>query len=132
MSYLLDANALIAWCTPEHIHHGSVMEWMGTAASRYATCPITQGALVRFMLRALVPGVEALDLIEGIMSDPHHEFWEDSLPFTAVDMRGVIGHRQATDAYLAQLARAHNAKLVTFDKGLVAQHPDVTWLLKVA
>jgi hypothetical protein len=36
-----------------------------------------------------------------------------------------MGHRQVTDAYLAALARHHGGRPVTFDKGLVALHPDV-------
>jgi predicted nucleic acid-binding protein len=44
-------------------------------------------------------------------------------------MDGVIGHRQVTDAYLAQLARQHNARLATFDAGLAALHSDVADLI---
>lgn len=41
-------------------------------------------------------------------------------------MAGVVGHRQVTDAYLAQLARARSARLATLDRGLCVAHPDVT------
>ena len=34
-----------------------------------------------------------------------------------------------TDAYLAELTRAHSGRLATFDRGLVALHPDVTVLV---
>ncbi|GFG85164.1 PIN domain-containing protein [Mycolicibacter algericus] len=61
--------------------------------------------------------------------DPRHEFWPDSLSFADVTLTGVIGHRQVTDAYLAQLARAHNGRLATFDRGLAELHSDVAELL---
>ena len=40
-----------------------------------------------------------------------------------------MGHRQVTDAYLAELARRHRGRLVTLDAGLAAVHPDVAELL---
>jgi predicted nucleic acid-binding protein len=56
-------------------------------------------------------------------------FWPDDLGFQQVSMVGVVGHRQVTDAYLAQLARQHQSTLVTLDAGLAAQHMDVARLL---
>ena len=47
------------------------------------------------------------------------------IPYAKVRWHGVIGHRQVTVAYLAGLARHHGGRFVTFDKGLVALHPDV-------
>jgi predicted nucleic acid-binding protein len=44
-------------------------------------------------------------------------------------MHGVIGHRQATDAYLAQLAREHGGRLATFDQGLAKLHGDIAELV---
>ncbi|MDR0627688.1 MAG: hypothetical protein LBG11_10630, partial [Bifidobacteriaceae bacterium] len=55
--------------------------------------------------------------------------WADDVPFREVRMAGVVGHRQVTDAYLAQLARRHGAKFATFDQGAAAQHADVAWLI---
>lgn len=46
-------------------------------------------------------------------------------------MAGVIGHRQVTDAYLAQLARAHDGRLASFDQGLAKLHSDVVDLIPV-
>jgi predicted nucleic acid-binding protein len=51
---------------------------------------------------------------------PEHEFWPDDLPYDASILRGVLGHRQVTDAYLVALARRRRARLATFDAGLVA------------
>jgi predicted nucleic acid-binding protein len=60
---------------------------------------------------------------------PSHEFWPDSLSYHMVQMARVIGHRQVTDAYLAQLARDHGGRLATFDEGLAALHRDVADLI---
>ena len=44
-------------------------------------------------------------------------------------LKGVVGHRQVTDAYLAQHARRRNSKIATFDEGMAALHPDVAELI---
>ena len=43
--------------------------------------------------------------------------------------RGIIGHRQVTDAYLAQLARARGSRLATFDQAMAKLHDDVADLI---
>ena len=58
-----------------------------------------------------------------------HEFWADDLPYQASHLRGVIGHRQVTDAYLVALAAHHGGRVVTLDKGLAALHGDGVLLL---
>ena len=52
---LLDSNVLIALATPEHSLNARAAAWF-RKGHRFATCPVTQGALFRFHLRA---GVEA-------------------------------------------------------------------------
>jgi predicted nucleic acid-binding protein len=49
--YLLDANVLITLVTPEHSLNHREAAWF-RKGNRFATCPVTQGALVRFHLRA--------------------------------------------------------------------------------
>jgi predicted nucleic acid-binding protein len=66
-----------------------------------------------------------------ITDRPDHVSWPDSIPFTAVQLQGVVGHRQVTNAYLAQLARHHGGRLATFDGGLAALHSDVAELIPV-
>jgi uncharacterized protein len=61
-----------------------------------------------------------------------HVFWPDDRPYDAVTLRGVIGHRQVTDGYLAALSRARHGRLATFDKGLAVTHADVVVLLPSA
>ena len=47
-------------------------------------------------------------------------------------MNGVLGHRQVTDSYLAQLARARGGRLATFDQCLAKLHTDIADLLPTA
>src|SRR6476660_5505362 len=106
--YLLDSNVLIALATPEHSLNARAAAWF-LKGQRLATCPITQGALFRFHLRA---GVEATPesaklLLESMYSLPRHEFWPDDVSFLDMPSRGIGGHRQVTDAYLVLWAGKH-------------------------
>ncbi|MDR3068725.1 MAG: PIN domain-containing protein [Cellulomonas sp.] len=129
MTVLLDANVLVALSVDDHVHHAAVTAWLDGLDEPYATCPVVQGALVRFALREGASADEALRLLVGLHADPHHEFWPDDLPYSAVRMSGVFGHRQVTDAYLAQAARTRGARLATLDQGLAALHVDVATLI---
>jgi predicted nucleic acid-binding protein len=40
-------------------------------------------------------------------------------------VQGIVGHRQVTDAYLAQLARGRGSRLATFDQAMAELHGDV-------
>ena len=100
---------------------------------RFATCPITQGALVRFHLRA---GVEATAesarlLLERISSLPRHEFWPDDATYLDLPTAGITGHRQVTDAYLVMLATKHGGSLATMDDALASAHAGITLLERV-
>ncbi|MGH3926397.1 MAG: TA system VapC family ribonuclease toxin, partial [Pseudonocardiaceae bacterium] len=106
MTTLLDSNVLIALSVQEHVHHDAAISWLASDDGPVATCPITQGALIRMLLRRRVRPDQALNQLGIITAQLRHEFWPDHMPFTAVALTGVIGHRQVTDAYLAQLARS--------------------------
>ena len=122
--YLLDANVLIALATPQHSLNRRAAAWF-RKGYRFATCPITQGALVRFHLRAGVDATaeSAKLLLESILSLPRHEFWPDDVSYGEMPTTGIIGHRQVTDAYLMLLARRHAGPLATMDQALAAVHP---------
>jgi toxin-antitoxin system PIN domain toxin len=129
MTTLLDGNVLIALVVSGHIHHGPAEKWFSASDASFATCPITQGTLLRFMLREGQTARAAQEFVAAIARDSRHEFWPDSIPFADVDVVGVVGHRQVTDAYLAQLARSRNGRLATFDHGLAHLHSDVAELV---
>jgi toxin-antitoxin system PIN domain toxin len=122
--YLLDCNILIALATPEHSLNARAAAWF-RKGHRFATCPITQGALVRFHLRAGVSATadSARLLLKSISSLPRHEFWPDDVSYLEMPTAGVTGHKQVTDAYLVALARKHGGSVATMDQALAAMHP---------
>lgn len=129
MTVLLDSNVLIALVVAEHVHHEAAVEWYAASDSAFATCPITQGSVVRFLLRSDYTALVARNVVAAIEAVDRHQFWSDSVSFTGVELNGVIGHRQVTDAYLAQLARENRGELATFDVGLAHLHRDVAILV---
>jgi predicted nucleic acid-binding protein len=79
-----------------------------------------------------IKGPAGFGFLDGTTADPRHEFWPDDIPYTAVPAQGIIGHRQLTDAYLAQLARARGTRLATFDQAMAKLHSDVAELVPAA
>lgn len=128
---LLDGNILVALAYPPHVQHQTARQWFRRHTGPFATCPITQGTLLRMLLnfRAVPATGDALAVLRGFVEHPRHRFWPDTLDYLRADMKGVIGHRQVTDAYLAALARSHGGRLATFDKGMAALHADVVELV---
>ena len=130
MAILLDANVLVALIVTDHVHHAPAENWLARTDEKFATCPITQASLVRLLVRQGQRAVDAQAVIAALEHVPLHEFWPDSLSFNDVRMDGLMGHRQVTDAYLAQLARTNRGRLATFDRGLAALHADVAELIE--
>ena len=128
---LLDGNILIALSDSRHVHHVAAERWLGALQLPFATCPITQGSMIRVLMstKAVRDRETAFALLKHLMAHPHHRFWPDDIDYLQVDWQGVIGHKQVTDAYLASLARHNGGKLATFDQGLAALHPDVVELV---
>ena len=119
---------MIALLWPSHEHHEAAHVWLASRGrrSRWATCPLTQLALVRILSNpafspdALAP-IDALNLLGRNVAHPAHEFWPD-----AVSLREAVssvaprlqGYRQLADAYLLGLASRRRGMLATFDAGL--------------
>jgi toxin-antitoxin system PIN domain toxin len=120
---------LIALVVVEHVHHDAAADWLAASESRFATCPITQGSLIRFLVRTGQSAAAARDVVSAVEAADRHEFWPDGLSFADVEFGGVVGHRQVTDAYLAQLARSRNGRLATLDSGLAHLHDDIAVLI---
>ena len=124
--HLLDGNVLVALVSHEHVHHSAAQRWFSESSCPFATCPITQGTLLRLLLRVgEVTPETAVAVLASLAAHARHRFWPDALGYAEISWRGVLGHRQVTDAYLAALARHHKGKLLSFDRGLVALHADV-------
>ena len=128
---LLDGNVLVALANEAHVHHAAARRWFLAEKSPYATCPITQGTLLRLLqiTGMVAKPSEAVMVLRGFVEHPRHRFWPDDLGYLQIDWQGVLGHRQVTDAYLVALAKKHGGRLATFDKGLAALHKGVAELV---
>ncbi len=136
MSFLLDANALIALGWPAHEHHERTLNWFKKHARQgWATCAFTQAAFVRIIAQPSFSGhaISVSELGELVLRNtahPKHRLLTLDFGFEQVMgccTGGLLGHRQITDAYLLTLAVRHQAKLVTFDSGigqLLATEPE--------
>lgn len=123
-TFLLDSNVLIALSFEEHVHHQRSELWLQGFEGTFATCPITQGALVRYALSLEgVDGPIAQKLLWAIVSLPNHFFWPDDVSCSALPWRSLFGHRQVTDAYLVTLAEHHGGRLATLDEALAVVFP---------
>ena len=120
MTVLLDANVLIALLVDDHVHHAPAETWFVGLTGGFATCPATQGSLMRLVMREGQTAEAARAVIADVAADPRHEFWPGDVAYTDVPTAGIIGHRQVTDAYLLALAEHHSATLLTFDARLKA------------
>jgi toxin-antitoxin system PIN domain toxin len=129
---LLDPNVLIALVVEDHVHHGQAEAWFAASRTGFATCPITQGSLMRLLIREGQTAEAARSVLQEIISNPRHEFWPDNASYHDIPIAGIIGHRQVTDAYLAHLARSYSARLVTFDQALAKLHADAADLIPVS
>jgi toxin-antitoxin system PIN domain toxin len=128
-TFLADGNVLVALSVADHIHHAAAIRWFEHDGPDLATCPITEGTLVRFLVREGISAPDAVAVLEAMRVQRWHRFWPDAIPFEASQLGGVIGHRQITDAYLVALARHHGGRVVTLDRGLAALHGDDVHLL---
>lgn len=126
-AYLLDVNVLIALTWPTHVHHASARQWFERkAAAGWATCPVTQLGFVRVssnpgIIRDAVAPREAIAMLERLVALPGHRFWPDEPAVTSegpLASLALVGYRQVTDAYLLTLARQHDGKLATLDRGV--------------
>jgi uncharacterized protein len=129
VTVLLDANALIALLVDDHVHHVAAENWFVGISGNFATCPVTQGSLMRLLIREGQSAATAQAVLSGASADPRHEFWPDDVEYASVPMAGIIGHRQVTGAYLAQLARVRGSRLATFDQAMAKLHDDVAGLI---
>lgn len=127
---LADGNLLVALTVEDHVHHGAALRWFDDVESDLATCPITEGTLLRFLMREGWSAPDSVSVLDAMRETGWHRFWPADLPYDVRQLGGVIGHRQVTDAYLVALARHHGGRLATFDRGLASLHPDQVDLLR--
>jgi uncharacterized protein len=128
--FLLDSSVLIALTVDQHSSHRRAHEWYSSEGRPpFATCPTTQGALVRFLVRQGAPIGEAKATLQRVINHPQQEFWATGLTYLELPEHGLTGHRQVTDYYLAALAQSQGARLATLDRGLNAVLPGICTLV---
>jgi uncharacterized protein len=121
--YLLDVNALIALGFREHEFHAPVATWVRklNSGDELVTCAITELGFVRVLVQ-LAQAELSVDETKNILQ------WLKSVgvQFTFVtddhDASRLPGWaktpKQTTDGHLAELAKAHGAKLATLDRSI--------------
>ncbi len=128
MTFLLDVNVLIALIDPAHTHHDVAHAWFaGRGQQAWATCPLTENAVLRIVGHARYPSspgtpAAVAPLMAGLCALPGHVFWADDISLrdpAKLDTARLLSSGQVTDSYLLALACAHGGKLVTFDRRLV-------------
>ena len=129
MTYLLDANVLIAWYVEEHADHEKASHWINSNQDILLICPTAQGSLFRYLIRDGKPASTAANVTASMLEFRRCHWVPDDLGYQDVRWDGVVGHHQVTDVYLADLARKYGALLATFDKGIAGLRPDATYLI---
>jgi predicted nucleic acid-binding protein len=131
MIWLLDGNLLTALVISSHEHHDRAMAWFYAQPRRFATCTVTEGTLLRLhmMFAPDTSASAAWTTLGHLRQMQNHEFWQDGFSYLEVSHQELTGHRQVTDAWPAELARKHSARLAPLDRRLAAVHPDVAELV---
>lgn len=131
MVWLLDGNLLTALAISSHVHHVRALDWFYSQPRRFATCSVTEGTLLRLHMMSApdTSAAAAWTTLGQLRQMQGHEFWLDGFSYEEVRHHGLKGHRQITDAWLAELVRQRRGRLATLDSGLAAFHPDVAHLV---
>jgi toxin-antitoxin system PIN domain toxin len=131
MSWLLDGNVIVALLIDTHPHHQRARTWFSAVTEPVVTCSVTEGTFLRLhmLLAADSSAAAAWKSLVSFQSNPDHLFIDDGFSYATVSEKGLLGHKQVTDAWLAQFSRRHGLKLATLDAGLVTVHADVAVLV---
>ena len=129
ITYLLDVNVLIALIDPAHVQHDAAHDWFVKKGKKsWATCPLTENGVMRIVGHTRYPNspgtpAAVAQLMSGLCALPGHVFWPDDISLldtNKLDPSRLLCSAQVTDSYLLALACAHDSKLATFDRRMVA------------
>ena len=113
MTWLLDGGVLVALAIDSHVHHHRAHEWFGSLESDlFATCPLTQGTLLRMHMRSAADqsAAAAWRALQAVASHPRHAWWDDALSFLDVPHRHLQGSAQVTLVAEADARRFHELR----------------------
>jgi len=123
MISLLDVNVLIALIVQDHpFHEGASAFFKQALANGWATCPLTENAVLRIVaggsLSGPTPTVQEMrEQFAKYLAMPGHQFWPDDVSLMdARSFPSLAGARALTDIYLLGLAVKHGGRLATFDR----------------
>ena len=127
---LPDVNVLIALHDATHQGHERAHQWFTNEGRLgWATCPLTELALVRVWMQKGASGADADKALRDFVSKYRSRLIPDDLSATAIAGLNQ-GHRETTDSYLAMLARHHGIKFATFEEALAKRFPEVAEWVK--
>ncbi|MFO1353057.1 MAG: TA system VapC family ribonuclease toxin [Gammaproteobacteria bacterium] len=121
---LLDVNVLLALAWPNHQHHDAAHAWFHAEARHgWASCALTHLGFIRLSANpaytpAAVSPTEAASLLGAMIAHKKHHFWESPPAADSALYAKALGHQQVNDAYLVEVARQRQGRLVTFDTRL--------------
>jgi len=128
MRALLDVNVLIALLDGSHAFHGRAHAWWAAHSGKgWASCPLTENAVVRIMCHPSYSAArrftaaEVIGALTAFTSGTDHRFWPDDLSFrdaSLFDPTRIHGPKQLTDLYLLALAVGNGGRLATFDQAI--------------
>lgn len=126
MIWLADGNILLAYAVDTHPEHLRAVRWFDSLTDSFATCPVTQGTLLRLHMKFALDhsAAAAWNALKGFEAHPGHVYLTGDLPYREVRYRQIQGHRQVTDAWLIELARRNGCKVATLDQGMTATYPN--------
>jgi len=122
--HILDINALIALGHTAHVHHARAAAWYRSVqdpATTICTCAITELGFVRVAVQAglqsdVASARRALAALKSSGAIPF-EIVEDALGADRLPAFAKTPQK-LTDGHLIELARHHQARLVTLDTGI--------------
>jgi len=131
MRALFDSSFLISFFDVHHIFHDRASAWYGKHRENgWATCPMTQNAVLRIVSKPAYSSVRSYSLVElrdvlrQNVRETDHEFWFDDVSLlddSRIRAEYIIGPNQLTDVYLLALAVKNGGRLVTFDERISIQ-----------
>jgi predicted nucleic acid-binding protein len=129
MRYLLDNSAFIALGCTGHTAHKRAKSWLANAQRAKAElfiCSISELGFIRVLVGAgYVPNwATALDVLHRVRESISIGFLPDDVPLQTLP-DGVKSANDTTDAHLAQLAEAHQMRLVTLDRRITTPTVEV-------
>lgn len=124
--YLCDVNALIGLLWSVHSLHRRAHAWFARERPVVFGCAFTELSFIRVSMADKTIAASFADA-ERVLAQfvstlgPGYRFVENLPPAAALRGHSIGSHKEVSDYYLCELARAHRAQLATLDAGI--KHP---------